>query len=502
MSDSIVVSGQTRVWIVEGGASPFVDPTYEGLMKLNDPSWNLGSVTAIRKPDPNNFNKFVEAGKVRGAADRVSLGVTGHYPEQQSDLLRLARLTCRIDVQSHIGACRRGANPQDYLAGWSKIVVFRDAEINTYAQSGAGAMDDGENNPYNENADITARDMYEIVPLAFGQQASALTSRQIKAIDVCDQADCGDCGEASDGCQRVLATMIGVGATPGTKPSVLYTKDGGATWAALAISTMFSNEIPIDAECVGIYYVITSNETNSFHYAKVSDILKGTATFTEVLTGFLDAGSPNAMWAVDPRHIWVVGDAGYIYFSSNVLTGVVVQDAGVATTQILVDVHALDADNIVAVGNANAVVYSANGGSTWLSVTGPTVGVNLTAVWMLKSDMWLVGTTDGRLYATRDSGQEWTQIGMPTGVNKIYDIKFVDDIVGYISATTTGGIGVVLRTTDGGRDWYTLPESGLQLPDADYFDQIAVCKSVHNTVYAAGLAGNATNGIIIKGAGA
>lgn len=501
MSDSIIVSGQSRVWIVEGGTSPFVDPEYEGLMKLNDPSWNLGSVTAIRKPDPNRFNAFVEAGKVRGAADRVSLGVMGRYPEQASELLRLARLTCRIDVQSHIGACRRGANPQDYLAGWSKILVFRDAEINTYSQSNAGAIDDGENNPYNENADITAKDMYEIVPLAFGQQASVLSTKEIKTIDVCDQADCGDCGEASDGCQRVLATMIGVGTTPGTDNKVLYTSDGGATWGSISISTLLGNEPPSDAECVGIYYIVVSNASNSIHYATTADVLKGTATFTEVGTGFLDAGSPNAMWAVDPRHIWVAGDAGYIYFSSNILTGVSVQDAGVATSQNLLDVHAIDTNGIAAVGVLNAVAYSANGGQTWASVIGPAAGITLTAVWMLKSDMWLVGTIDGRLFATRDSGQNWTQIGLPSSVTRIDDIKFVDDTVGYIAARTAT-IGIILRTTDGGRDWYTLPESGLQLPDADAFNQIAVCKEVHNTVFAAGLAGNATNGIIIKGAGA
>lgn len=501
MSDTIVVSGQSRVWITEGGASPFVDPEYQGLMKLNDPSWNLGSVTAIRKPNPNKFGSFVEAGKVRGAADRVSFGVMGRYPEQASELLRIARLRCRVDVQSHIGACRRGANPQDYLAGWSKIIVFRDAEINTYSQENAGAISDDENNPYNEMGDMSARDMYEILPLAFGQQASTLTTREIKTIDVCDQADCGDCGAASDGCQRVLATMSGTPTTPGTSPTVLYTSDGGATWASLSISTLAGNEPPSDAECVGTYYVVISSVGFSLSYATVANILKGTATFTEVQTGFVVAGAPNAMWAVDPRHIWIVGNAGYIYFSSNILTGVSVQDAGVATTQPLRDVHAMDDNNIVAVGDSNAVVYSANGGSTWASVTGPAVGVNLTAVWMLKSDMWVVGTAAGTFWATRDSGQTWTQIGLPAGITRVDDIKFVDDTVGYISARTST-IGVILRTTNGGRDWYALPESGLALPDADYFNQIAVCQEVHNTVFAAGLAGNATNGIVVKGASA
>lgn len=500
-NNSAITSGMSRVWFLEGGASPFVDPSYMGLMKVNDPSWPQGDITSIRKPDPNKFGKFKEIGQVRGQRGRVATGVTGRYPEQMSDLLRLARLGCRVDMQVHIGACKRGANPQDYLAGWAKILVFPDAEITTYSQGGVGALADDENNPFNEMADISAEEMYEIVPMSFGQQGSTVTVREIKSIDVCDTADCGDCDEQSDGCQRVFATMIGVGATPGTNPSVLFSEDGGSTWDASAISTLFSNEDPSDSECIGTYFVIISNTTDSLHYASTDDILDGSASWQEVNTGFVGAGSPNAIVAIDPRHIWVVGDAGYVYFASNILSGVSVQDAGVATSQNLLDVAAFDANNIVAVGAANAVINTENGGSTWLAVTGPAVGVSLAAIWMLSQNHWLVGTADGRLFSTRNSGQTWTQVGLPASITQIDDIKFVDDVVGFIAARTATS-GTLLRTTDGGRDWYVLPESGVALPAADYFHQIALCSDVHNTLYAGGLDGGGTLGMIVKGEGA
>lgn len=500
-NDSIVVSGDSRAWLIEGGASPFVDPTYEGRAKVDDPSWNLGSLTPIKIPNPNKRNSFIEAGSVRGAADRVTTGIMARYPIAASDLLRLARKQCRVDVQAHIGACRRGSNPQDYLAGWAKIVVFRDCAISTYSQSNLGAISDDENNPTDETAEISAKEMYEIVPLSFGQQASAVTTYEIKTVSVCDSPDCGDCGEASDGCQRVLETMIGNGATPGTLPAVLYTDDGGATWDIIDIDTMFSNEVPSDAGCVGTYFVIISNDSHSIHYTSLDDVLAGTATFTEINDVFNAAGYPNAMSIVDPRHIWIVGDGGYIYFSSNIVNGADTQDAGVATSENLTDVHALDSNNVVAVGENNAVVYSQNGGDTWLAVTGPTVGVNLTAVWVLSADMWLVGTAAGELWATRDAGQNWTEIGLPTGTTQIDDIRFVDDVVGYIAARTST-TARILRTTDGGRDWYALPESGVSLPAADYFNQLALCESGHNTMFAAGLADDGSSGISVKGTGA
>lgn len=501
-TSKIATSGLSRVWLIENGVSPYQDPDYMGCMKLNDPSWAQGDITRIECPDPKQFGKFVESGSVRGAQERVTTGVMGRYSESLSDLLRLARKGCRIDLQAHMGACKRGADPQDYLAGWAKIIVFRDANITNYAHEGAGALSSDENAAWNETADISAEEMYEIVPLSFGQQASALTTRQVYTIDVCDNADCGECDEPSDGCQRVFAAMVGVGATPGTIPSVLYTEDGGATWDSVDIDTMFSNEIPIDADCVGTRYVIISHETNSFHYAETDDIIAGAPLWVEVTTGFVAAGPPNSMYALDPRHIWVVGDGGYIYFSSNITVGVEVQDAGVASGSDLYDVHAYDANNVAAVGAGDAVVYTENGGETWQAVAGPAVGVNLRAIWMLSPTTWLVGDQNGGLWSTRNSGQSWQAVGVPANIARIDDIRFVDDTVGYIAARTNS-IGVLMRTTNGGRDWYILPESGIALPDTDYFNQVAVCSDPQlNTMFAAGLAGDATSGMIVKGAGA
>lgn len=500
-TQSVVTSGQSRVWFIEGGSSPFEDPQYMGSMKMGDPSWPQGDITPIRIPDPNKFGKFKEAGEVRGMRERVSLSVMGRYPEQLSTLLRLSRLGCRVDIQSHIGACRRGANPQDYLAGWGKIVVYRDARITTYSQENAGALSDDENNPHNEAADISAEEMYEIVALSIGQQGSDATTREVRTIDVCDSADCGDCDVKSDGCQVVLATMVGTGTTPGTVPTVVYSEDGGSTFSSDTIDSMFANETLSDAACIGTYFVVVSQTSVSLHYAPTADILNGSATWVEVTTGFVGAGAPNSMFALDPRHVWIVGEDGYIYFTSNVLSSVSVQSAGVATTQDLNDVHAFDANNIVAVGESNAVVHSENGGDTWLAVTGPDVGVELRAVWMLSETTWLVGTIAGKLWATRNSGQDWVQVGLPSSITRIDDIAFMDDVIGYIAGRTATG-AAVLRTTDGGRDWYVAPESGVAIPSTTSLNQLALCLDEPNVFYAAGLAGNGTAGMILKGAGA
>lgn len=485
---AILKSGESRVWIIENGASPGNAPEYMGIMKTGDPSWSFGDVTPIKVPDPNRYNGFIEAASIRGAQERVTSSLNGRYPLTISTLLRLARKQCRIDVQIAWGQCR---NPQDYVNGWEKLVVLKDVLIPTYNGENWGALGDDEQNPANENVDISAADMFEIVKLTFKEHASTLTTREVTAIITCDSVNCGDCGDASDGCDRVFATMIGTGATPGTKPLLLYTKDGGSNWGSTTIDTLFSTERPTDIACVGNYVVIVSPDSDSLHYANKDDILDGVETWYETFTGFVLGKDPTAIWSADSQHTWMVGEGGYIYFTSDPTYSVTVQDAGIATVQPLQDVHAFDSDNVLTVGNANAVVYT-DDGLVWAAVTGPEVGVQLKACWMLSAKKWLIGSATGKLWFTDDGGGSYVNKA-PSEITNIYDIWFVDDVVGYISAVV-GANGYIYRTTDGGYSWYRLTV----IPANDVLSMISGCVDDHNIIWGAGLDDTGTGGIIVK----
>lgn len=495
-ANTVVRSSDTRVWTMEGGVSPLNAPVYQGCMKIGDPSQSLGDVTPIKCPDPSQFGKFVEVGTIRGAAERVTSSLMARYNRQLSALMTMARKGCRVDIQAHVGAC---ANPQDYKNGWEKIVVFRNSLLTNKGIENFGALSDDENNPTNDTADFSAAEWYEIVKLGFAQVAGALSVRRIVSINICDAIQCGECGETSGGDQKIFATMIGQGATPGTKPSVLYSNDGGDTWAASIISTLFSNEVVVEGACIGSNYVVAANDSVSLHYAPTADILAGTAIWTEVISGFVAAGKPTAMWSVDPQTTWIVGEGGYVYFTTDPTVGVSVQDAGVATTQILRDIHAFDTQHAIAVGDNNALIYTINGGETWQALTGPAAGEHLYACWMLSDYVWLIGTSTGALWATKNQGTSWNEVSLPSSVIRIDAIKFVDDTVGYLAARE-GGSGVMYRTTSGGNQWHKLPEDGL-MPDADYFEEIAVSPYNPNLVFAGGLDGDGSTGIIVKGAG-
>jgi len=224
-------------------------------------------------------------------------------------------------------------------------------------------------------------------------------------------------------------------------------------------------------------------------------------TWVETISGFVFGKGPNAIASADARHTWICADGGYIYFAKNYKVKVEVQDAGVATTQHLNAISAYDADNVLSVGNSNAVVYTTNAGTTWQTVTGPAVGVNLGACWMWDRDTWMIGEGaggTGKLWVTTNKGYTWTQIGLPATYNRIYKIRFISEAEGYLLATT-GSQGYVLRTITAGNEWDVVPQGKKAVAITNsYLKDLAVCSKYANTAFAAGLAKNGTAGIILK----
>lgn len=499
MSENIPVltAGQFRVWLVEGGVHPSRPPLYKAVHKLDDPSQSYGDETRIEVPSGDRFNQFTSVGSIQGEVERASFGLSGRYTEDLSDLLRLAKKRCRVDAFALIGKCK---NPQDFTNGWEKILFLRDGKISTWAGENFGALESGDQNISGESVEMSSDDMYEFGLIGLSEVADTEASAEIHTIDICDDESCGDCDDESDGCQRVLATMAGVGATPGTLPQLLYSDDEGVTWNTQDIDTLFSNEVAADGECVGGNFVIVSNDSGSLHFINVDDLYLGNGVWSEVNLGFNAAGAPNAIWSYNVRNTWIVGDGGYIYFTQDPTSSVTVQDAGIATTQKLVAVHSYSEDYVMATGALNAVVYTTNGGETWNSITGPAVGLTLRTCWMWSKSVWFIGDNTGQLWYTTDSGNSWTEKILPAGIDNIDKIEFVNDAEGYMIARKGSGAARILRTMTGGYEWKILPDGSLtSTPAADYFNDMAVCGPGQNLVFAAGLDDDASTGIIVKG---
>lgn len=492
----IVSTPYSRVFLIENGANPNTSPSYEGFWKAGGISFGQGDLTPIRNPSADRYGQFVTSGTIAGVPDLPELPITARYTFDLSEMLRLVNIGCTHDLQVHMGQCQ---NPSNFNGGWDKILVLEKARISNYTTGDLGALEPGDNAPVNEDVTWQGQLIYEIGKLTATEVGATTVTREVIAVAVCDQAGCGGiCGTGSDGCQKVFMITVAAGGSPGTSADVVWSDDGFATSQTIHITTLGLDESPDDAACVGDNLVVVSGgagASDSLHYAPIADIIAGTQVWTEIGTGFTASKGPQCIWSLGPNETWMGGAGGYIYFTDDPTAGVTVQDAGVATTQNLNDIHMLDSTHGVAVGASNAVVRTTDG-STWGSVTGPAVGVALNAVWMKSTSVWLVGTAGGALYYTADGGTSWTALGFSgSGAGSVDDIYFVNQTVGYLSHRTAAPVGRIFRTIDGGNSWYLLPETG-SMPDNDGINSIKACNV--NTVFGGGLGPGGTDGYAVK----
>ena len=488
----------SRVFIIQGRAGPENKPKYRSCLKAGPMSWAFGDVEPIQCPDPNEWGEFVEVGEIKGAKERATNSLTGRYAaDLESELLMLAKLRCPVDVQVNFGACTDPRNNNVF----TKKLIWEPASLGTYSTGDLGALSSDENALVNESVDLSIGDHYEVLQLTFQQRAPVLVTNEINDIVICDRVSCGDCEEESWGCEKIYALQGGIIGSPGTAPDVLYSLDKAGTWASDEIDSLFANEAADAIACLAGYVFAVSNASCSLHWKTQADVNAGVVGgWTEVATGFVPTKCPNDAWSVGTG-AFVVGDGGYVYYTTDPTTGVSVMDAGVATISNLNAVHALDDEHAVAAGDGDAVVRTVNRVNWAAPAATPGSGANLLCVWMRTEDEWWVGTSNGRLYVTINAGVVWTQVQLPgTAPTAIHDIQFATPSVGYVSGAA-GGASAMWRTYDGGNSWVRLPEGSGNLPTSIQLTALAACEDDVNFVVAGGRRDGtpAGDGVLIVG---
>lgn len=487
----------TRVFLIEGRAAPNHSPLYMACARAGSPDQAFGDITTIQCPHPNNFGQFRKIGQIQGEIGDPTMDVVGHYAaDLASTMLRLAKKRCPLDVQVHFGAC---TNPSTF-ADFQKILVIEDAYVTNWSTDELGTLDSAGGAAIDETAPIQGSDMYEILPLSFAERGESIITNEVVDVVICDQVSCGDCETESDGCEHIYAITKAAGGSPSTAADIVFTVDG-STWYADDVDSLGAAEEPTGIGCLGSYIVVISNDSASLHYALKSEVddVDYDETWTEVTTGFVAGGEPNDCWKPwDGGVLFICGDGGYVYYSSDPVTGVTVLDAGSATTVTLNAIHARDDDHAVAVGNDGVVIYTTTQ-SSWTAAAGNPVGVgiNCTCVWMKSNTEWWVGMSNGTLYYTLNSGTDWTLVA--DYGSSVCDIQFPTDTVGYLSSYTSTPRAQIRRSYNGGNTWKLLPEGSATVPAADQFNALASCPDDVNFIVAVGLADDGSDGIIVVG---
>lgn len=490
-------TGSSRVFIIEGRARPDHRPAYQSAMKAGSPSQDFGDIEKIEVPSASEFGKFVEIGSIRGAVDRVSLTLMGRYAgDLKSEMLRMARAGCALDIQINLGAC---TNPSAHNT-YTKKLILEEAFLTSWESEDLGALASDEQAKVDESVEVSARDIYEVVPPSWAERGGDVVINELVDIALCDTPSCGDCDTESDGCNKFFAISVAAGGSPATNPDVVYSLDGGTTWASHDIETITGSEDVDEIDCLGDYIVITSEATGSLHYALISEFGSADPDFTEISTGIVTGGEPRAIDSEPNGQLaFIAGAGGYIYSTADPTAGVTALDQAVAHNDDYNAVDALSDEFAVVVGNNGSIAKTENG-VTFSAVTTTPVGatVHLNTVAVKSEKVWFVGADNGNYYYTVDGGVNWTTGSFSgSGTGDVLHIELAGDSIMYMAHQTAGTAGRILRSTNGGFDWTIQPDGVGSLAANDKVNAIAACSANPDIAVGVGLADDASDGFIV-----
>lgn len=411
----------------------------------------LGGITPIRVHSPNDVGQYVNVGATFAPADfptstLAMLEKQGAIPRQ------FLGINCLLNAYLLHGRCK---NLADFDYGWEDYVeIYSSGRITSRSLGDRfdAEMDDG----LRTELGVTwMGGIYPVGGMLFAEKNATAITLEVLDVTYANRTVCGECGPANDGTNWIYAVEKGGVAA---KPIVHYSLDGGATWATSSIATAVNAEAPAAIRVMGSFLVVlsptASSATQGGYYFTTINPLTGApgSTWTKVTTGFTNNQKPNDMWVAGPREAYICADLGEILRLTDVTAGAV--SLGTPTANNLTRIHG-NGDTIVAVGASATVVRSINRGQTFAVTTTAPGAAALSAIQVLDRNRLWVGNTSGVVYYTLNAGETaWVTLTLP-GVTTvaIQDILFATDCAGYIAYTTTGPLGRVAATINGGVSW-------------------------------------------------
>ncbi len=505
-ADEIVTQKHKRNYVQFGGPRPNNVPLYAGqdgqyFVVEGVSEQESGGVDPIRVPDPLRQGKYRLIGRKVTPADLA--GSTIKMYERHGSIPRQLRgISCPLNVYEATGACGDLSN---FLGGWSDYVLI-------YSQGNVTDKDLGDRSSFDaddaieDSLSVVWADIYPVGSLGFGEQAATQVDREVVDIHYGGGEQCGDCGPTDDGTQKIYAITASSGAgSPGLPAELIYSIDGGANWSQASITGIGATADPVAIDIVGDKVVILTKETNgAIYYATLSE-LGVPGTFTKVTTGFVATHAPNDIYVANPREVYICGDLGYVYKTTDITAGVNVLNAGVATASNLLRIHGKD-DCIVSSGASGAIIKSINRGVTFATMAVTPSGLSIRALACLDARRCWVGTSDGRVFYTLNGGSSWTELTFTGyGTGQVFDIQFATDEVGFISHSNATPTAALWCTWNGGKDWTNTTPRLANWPTFNRGTRVAIPRSAEagiasNTIAIGGLAGGGVDGIILIGA--
>jgi hypothetical protein len=478
------------------------DPTamleFKGLMRVDGLTNPVGDITPIRIPNPAQYGSYVTVGLTRAAPDLNELTLVEYVSiNKKSTLEKMAKELCAWAFVIKMGQCGR----PDSLADWKSLLL---ADYTFLTENDYGTLQQFDSSePVEISGTASFVNLDRLLPLQLEEQANSIVVSTVVDVIYADQLSCGSCAPYSSGCAMRFALANVNPSSVGLSAQVVFTKNGQSYNTEDVNSLAGANGTSITA--LGLYLIVTQETSTAQHHYALKSAVTNTPNsynWTAVSTGYQSGGGGRCAVTDGVARLFIGGAGGYVYGTDNPTDSVtVIHDASLTTQNLNAIAHANG--NLLAVGNNNAVLLSTNAGSdlgsvSFTSITGPEVGVNLTACEIFSASYFTIGTATGKLWYTQDGGSTWTQRGLPVTLSTINDIAFSPDfpLVGAIAGQTATR-GYILRTFDGGHSWYySKPAIGQLSTAPEKYNAVALCGV--NAVFTGGKKASSTDGILAE----
>lgn len=507
-SSELTTQKNLRAFFQPGSAGPDNKPLFAGqdmeylrIEGLDAPV--LGDVKPMFVHDPNSVGSYKAVAAMISPpdfakADLVLSEKRGYVPRQ------FLRPKCQYNVYEMVGECK---DMSDFNGGWSDYIAVYPGGVLTGRNFGDRMTWEDDKANEAKLGSVFSREFYAIGPLGFGSVGSTAalgTGKLVNDVVYYGGAQCSNCGVDNDGTKWQAAVNTGGAAS---KPDLLYSTDGGATWTAVNLTAAVNAEALNGVFWTGSKLVAmskTAGTTVGGFYIFDVNPYTGVPTYnTKVTTGFVASSAANDVLVLSPTEMYFCGDGGYIYKSTDVFAGVTVLNAGAATTNNL---NRIDGSRevIVAVGASSTLIYSTNRGQSFIPPTATPVAAAYQAISVNGRDLWWVGTDGGQVFYTKNHGETWVEKVIETNA-KIWDIVFVTAEVGYILAATSTPAGRIYATNNGGYNWTRTTARVGNIPTNTKMSRIAIPTAADpttavNTLLIGGTAANGTDGSLYAGA--
>lgn len=244
---------------------------------------------------------------------------------------------------------------------------------------------------------------------------------------------------------------------------IIHTIDGGKTWTRQGEEAVISNSSLTDVCILDDKTVLVVGSTNSagnYTLLKTSDEGK---TWNRIVSLVLRNLNYNGLFALNKTDIWLVGDSGSVYHSSN---------AGDSWTRHtlpleygsddLLRVAASSSSDIWIVGDVDTsdqypiMIHSTDGGNTWIKKN-PLIDLGMTqtklghylGVKTYGNSVWAIGGFGKFVIHSADNGATWRDISHNPGACDANDIILLNEQEAYLVTDYDG----IYHTQDAGVTW-------------------------------------------------